>query len=71
LGWIGYAILAWGLVAWRTARVGRLDLRVHLLNHPRWELLVTAVPVRYPRWFGPYAGRVSDGYRIVRLFRSS
>jgi hypothetical protein len=36
-----------------------------------WQLLVTAVPMRYPRWFGPYAGRVSDGYRIVRLLRSS
>jgi membrane-associated protease RseP (regulator of RpoE activity) len=36
-----------------------------------WQLLVTAIPMRYPRWFGPYAGRVSDGYRIVRLLRSS
>jgi hypothetical protein len=36
-----------------------------------WQLLVTAVPMRYPRWFGPYAGRVSDGYRIVRLLRPS
>jgi hypothetical protein len=36
-----------------------------------WQLFVTAVPMRYPRWFGPYAGRVSDGYRIVRLLRSS
>ena len=36
-----------------------------------WQLLVTAVPMRYPRWFGPYAGRVSDGYRIVRLLRAS
>jgi hypothetical protein len=36
-----------------------------------WELLVTAVPMRYPRWFGPYAGRVSDGYRILRLFRAA
>jgi hypothetical protein len=36
-----------------------------------WELLVTAIPIRYPRWFGPYAGRVSDGYRISRLLRPS
>ena len=36
-----------------------------------WQLLVTAIPMRYPRWFGPYAGRVSDGYRIVRLLRAS
>ena len=36
-----------------------------------WELLVTAAPMRYPGWFGPYAGRVSDGYRIVALFRSA
>jgi hypothetical protein len=36
-----------------------------------WQLFVTAVPMRYPRWFGPYAGRVSDGYRIVRLLRAA
>jgi hypothetical protein len=36
-----------------------------------WQLLVTALPMRYPSWFGPYAGRVSDGYRIARLVRSS
>ena len=36
-----------------------------------WQLLVTAIPMRYPRWFGPYAGRVSDGYRISHLFRVS
>jgi hypothetical protein len=90
LGWIGYAILAWGLVAWvfpvpmtllhalghalpalafgrehvvvsvgwqptRTGRVGRLDLRVRLLNHPRWG------------WFG----NVEAEGKAVRLFRSS
>jgi hypothetical protein len=36
-----------------------------------WQLFVTAVPMRYPRWFGPYAGRVSDGYRILRVLRTS
>jgi hypothetical protein len=36
-----------------------------------FELFVTAVPMRYPRWFGPYAGYVSDGSRIARLVRSS
>jgi Zn-dependent protease len=29
-----------------------------------WEFAVTALPIRYGRLFGPYAGRVSDGYRI-------
>jgi hypothetical protein len=36
-----------------------------------WQLLVTAIPLRYPAWFGPYAGWTSDGYRIVRVLRSS
>ena len=35
-----------------------------------WQLL-TAVPLRYPRSFGPYAGWHSDGYRILRVLRSS
>jgi hypothetical protein len=36
-----------------------------------WQVLVTAIPLRYPAWFGPYAGWTSDGYRIVRVLRSS
>jgi hypothetical protein len=166
LGWIAYAVLAYGLVTWilpvpltllhelghalpmvvltrdrvivrvghqpaRPVVAGSLDLRVRWLNSPRWswfgyvegegdepsrarriailaggplvsalvlaalvvlaafvpwpatilvwvpalavawQFFVTAVPMRYPRWFGPYAGRVSDGYRILRLLRSA
>ena len=165
MGWVAYAILAYGLVSWilpvpltllhelghalpmlgisrgrvivrvgrqpaRAVSIGRLELRIRWINSPRWgwfgfvegdeeersraaqiaivaggplvtaivlaglvaaagalswpasillwvpalavgwELFVTAVPMRYPRWFGPYAGRVSDGYRIVRLLRN-
>jgi hypothetical protein len=29
-----------------------------------WTFLVTVAPIRYGRFFGPYEGRVSDGYRI-------
>lgn len=29
-----------------------------------WAFFVTVVPMRYGRFFGPYEGRVSDGYRI-------
>jgi hypothetical protein len=29
-----------------------------------WTFLVTAAPIRYGRFFGPYEGRVSDGYKI-------
>jgi hypothetical protein len=35
-----------------------------------WTFLVTAVPIRYGRFFGPYEGRVSDGYRIREAFRA-
>ncbi len=39
-----------------------------------WVLLAflfTAVPLRYPSWFGFYAGMASDGRRIVCALRSS
>jgi hypothetical protein len=36
-----------------------------------WQVLVTIIPVRYPAWFGPYAGWTSDGYRIRSLVRAS
>ena len=166
MGWIAYAVLAYGLVTWilpvpltllhelghalrllawsrgrvsvhvgrppgRQVSIGRLELHVRWLNSPRWgwfgfyegavdgpsrarrlvvlaggplvsalalvallaaaafvswpasiliwvpalavawELFVTAVPMRYPRWFGPYAGWDSDGYRALRMFRPS
>jgi Peptidase family M50 len=31
-----------------------------------WTFVVTALPMRYGRNFGPYAGRESDGYRVRR-----
>ncbi len=125
----GQVVVLVGRQPARSTRLGRLEFRVRLLNHPRWgwfgnvqaeeetlsqrqavvvalggplltafvlavllvvaalvpwppvllvwaaalpaawQLFVTSVPMRYPRWFGPYAGRVSDGYRIVRLLR--
>jgi hypothetical protein len=33
------------------------------------QFLVTALPLRYGRVFGPYSGRISDGRRIVELVR--
>jgi hypothetical protein len=36
-----------------------------------WTFVVTALPIRYGRFFGPYAGRVSDGYRIRRALSRS
>jgi len=31
-----------------------------------WTFAVTALPMRYGRFFGPYAGRESDGSRVRR-----
>jgi hypothetical protein len=35
------------------------------------QFLVTAIPLRYGRLFGPYSGRISDGRRIVELVRQA
>jgi hypothetical protein len=35
------------------------------------QFLVTALPLRYGRFFGPYAGLVSDGRRILDALRAS
>lgn len=29
-------------------------------------LVVTIIPIEYPSWFGPYAGRTSDGYKFLQ-----
>jgi hypothetical protein len=36
-----------------------------------WTFVVTAAPIRYGRFFGPYEGRVSDGYRIREALRGA
>jgi hypothetical protein len=33
------------------------------------QFVVTAMPIRYGRFFGPYSGTVSDGRRILELLR--
>jgi hypothetical protein len=35
-----------------------------------WTFLVTAAPIRYGRFFGPYEGSISDGYRIREVLRA-
>jgi hypothetical protein len=34
-----------------------------------WTFMATAAPIRYGRFFGPYEGRFSDGYRIREALR--
>ncbi len=33
------------------------------------QLVVTLAPLRYPSWWGAYAGKKSDGYRALELLR--
>lgn len=33
------------------------------------QFLVTAIPVRYPRWMGSYYGQPSDGLQILTLLK--
>lgn len=31
------------------------------------QVLLTVIPIRYPKWWGSYAGMESDGLRLVKL----
>jgi hypothetical protein len=33
------------------------------------QFLLTLLPLRYPSWFGPYAGMYSDGYQLLQFLR--
>ncbi len=33
------------------------------------NFLVTAIPITYPRWFGPLGGHPSDGLQLLRLLK--
>ena len=78
MGWIAYAVLAYGLVTWilpapltLLRELGQSIVVWVPALAVAWQLFVTAVTMRYPRWFEPYAGWASDGYRILRVLRSS
>ena len=50
-----YGLLVWQLFAWAAL----------------WGLLLSAIPMRYPRWFGPWGGAPSDGLRVLWLLQGS
>ena len=35
-----------------------------------YVFIVTAIPIMYPSWWGDYAGKPSDGYRLVNIFKA-
>jgi hypothetical protein len=70
LGWIAYAVPAYGLVTW----ILPVPLTVlHELGHalPLLAFSRGRVIVRVGGEPARPAGRVSDGYRILRLLRSA
>jgi len=34
-----------------------------------YQFIVTAIPIKYPSWWGTYAGTTSDGYKTVELLK--
>jgi hypothetical protein len=35
------------------------------------NFIMTIIPIKYPKWWGIYSGRPSDGYRIVTALRGT
>ncbi|MBU5266845.1 hypothetical protein [Virgibacillus proomii] len=31
------------------------------------QFVMTAIPIIYPKWWGPYGGYSSDGYKILKV----
>jgi RsiW-degrading membrane proteinase PrsW (M82 family) len=40
---------------------------IALLNF--FNFILTIIPIRYPKWWGPFSGRPSDGYRVLYELR--
>lgn len=55
------------VVSWRVAIVWQPVVNA-LAIVSLSQLLCTLVPIRYPRWWGSYAGWESDGLRVWRLY---
>lgn len=32
--------------------------------------IITSIPIVYPKWLGPFAGRPSDGFQILAVFKT-
>jgi hypothetical protein len=73
-GWAGPAALlacslVYGALGSAEGGVARAAL-LFLSASGAYTFVVTALPLRYGRFFGPYAGSTSDGRRIVDLLRA-
>ena len=62
-------VLAYSAAGTATAGVFRWSFGFLALGGA-WTFLTTALPIRYGRLFGPYAGRTSDGYQIREILTS-
>ncbi len=34
-----------------------------------WQVIITSIPIVYPKWWFGYEGHSSDGYKILRLIK--
>lgn len=63
-----FALLCMGATLWVQQGEWRSFFLGVAIFHFR-QLLVTIIPVSYPRWRGSYGGTASDGLQILRHFR--
>lgn len=69
-GPLASALSAAGCVAGAVLVGGTPQLLLILLAlEAGFQTATTALPVRYGRWFGAYAGEASDGLRVARALR--
>lgn len=33
------------------------------------QFIVTIIPIVYPKWWGPYGGNSSDGYKVLKILK--
>ncbi|HLR01721.1 MAG TPA: hypothetical protein VK111_03175 [Virgibacillus sp.] len=33
------------------------------------QVIFTIIPIVYPKWWGPYGGHTSDGYKLIQIFK--
>jgi hypothetical protein len=64
----GVMLLAWGLDSSFQPELGIFHALPYWIGMGAFaQFVITALPMRYPFWMGPYAGTTSDGLKIYHL----
>jgi hypothetical protein len=57
------------LIAGKIANNALNNLFTFIAYYNLFQFIITAIPFKYPSWWGAYGGTTSDGYKVLTLLK--